>query len=108
LTLTGGGDSNRAMTRHGAAAILLSAFVLIEVPPDSMDTQAQAPAIGKAKRIQTFATLRDCENYREEIMQDDAETGVDVGLDQENQMRCVPQEQLDAAKSSTTTLPSGN
>lgn len=89
------------MTRNGAAAILLSAWVLIEVPPDTIDTQAQAPAIGKARRIQTFASYRDCDNYRIEIMQDDAMTGLDVGLDDTNQMRCVPEEQLAPAKTPT-------
>ncbi|MCW5891978.1 MAG: hypothetical protein KIT14_15750 [bacterium] len=92
------------MTRHGAAAILLSAWVLIEVPPDTMDSQAQAPAIGKARRIQTFASYQDCDNYRIEIMQDEAMTGSDVGLDQTNQMRCVPEAQLNPAPT-TTTVP---
>lgn len=84
------------MTRHGAAAILLSAWVLIEVPPGGLDTQA--PAIGSVKRVKTFATREDCDDFRVDMMEDDAMAGVETGLAQDDQMRCVPEDSLPPMK----------
>lgn len=92
------------MTRHGAAAILLAAWVLVEVPPGGLD--AQAPAIGTVKRVQTFATHEDCENYRVDMMEDDALADVDTGLDQDDQMRCVSEDSLPPAKPTPPPTPS--
>lgn len=91
------------MTRHGAAAFLLSAWVLIEVPPDGLDPQA--PAIESVKRVKTFATREDCEDYRVDMMEDDAEADLDTGLEQDDQMRCVSADTLAPAKPTPSPIP---
>lgn len=92
------------MTRHGVAALLLTAWVLVEVPPDGLDPQD--PAIGSVKRVKTFATREDCDDYRVDMMEDDAMVGADTGLDQDDQMRCVPEDQLAPQKATPpTTVP---
>jgi hypothetical protein len=80
------------MRAHRLALLLVAAWVLIEVPAGSMDDDA--PAIGKAVRVKTFDTQQSCENFRTDAMAEDAEMGMDTGLDQDRQMRCVPEEKL--------------
>jgi len=80
------------MRAHRLAFLLLAAWVLIEVPADSMDDDA--PAIGKAVRVKTFDTRENCENYRTNAMAADAEMGMDTGLDQDRAMRCVSEDAL--------------
>jgi len=84
------------MRAHRLALLLVAAWVLIEVPADPMDDDA--PAIDKAVRVKTFDTQQNCENFRANAMADDAEMGMDTGLDQDRQMRCVAEETLQPKK----------
>jgi hypothetical protein len=81
-----------AMRAHRLAFLLLAAWVLIEVPAGSMDDDA--PAIQKAIRVKTFDSQQNCENFRTNAMADDAEMGINDGLDQDRQMRCVSEDKL--------------
>lgn len=79
------------MRAHRLAFLLLAAWVLIEVPSDSMNDDA---AIEKAVRVKSFDTRENCENFRTNAMAVDAEMGMDDGLDQDRAMRCVTEDAL--------------
>jgi len=79
------------MRAHRLALLLLAAWVLIEVPSDSMDDDAP---IEKAIRVKSFDSRESCENFRTNAMADDAEMGMDDGLDQDRAMRCVTEDAL--------------
>jgi len=61
--------------------------VLVEVPKDvPPDTY---PPIEKTKRVQTFPTFAECDNYRTEAMWTAAATGSDAMEDEASSLRCI-------------------
>ena len=62
-------------------------WVLVEVPKDvPPDTY---PPIEKTKRVQTFPTFAECDNYRTEAMWTAAATGSDAMEDEASSLRCI-------------------
>jgi hypothetical protein len=80
------------MRRHGIGLLLLAAWVLIEVPAGPLNDDD--PAIENAVPVRTFDSQESCESFRTDAMSEDAEMGLNDGLDQDRQMRCVPQSKL--------------
>lgn len=74
------------------AFVLMAGWVLLEVPADVMNDDD--PAIQKGIRVKTFDSQQSCENFRTNAMADDAAMGMDDGLDQDRQMRCVSEDKL--------------
>jgi hypothetical protein len=69
----------------GAASA--AGWVLVQVPKDvPPDTY---PPIEKTKRVQTFPTFAECDNYRTEAMWDAAATGSDVMDEDASSLRCI-------------------
>lgn len=92
LTRVEGRAKQDGMRAHALALSVLAGWVLIEVPPGPLNWDD--PAIQKAERVRTFDTEENCENFRENALAEDAEMGMNVGLDQDRQMKCVPEDKL--------------
>jgi len=62
-------------------------WVLVQVPQDvPPDTY---PPIEKTKRVKTFPTFAECDNYRTEFMQDAAAIGSDAMEEAASALRCI-------------------
>src|SRR5262249_3921837 len=62
-------------------------WVLVQVPKDvPPDTY---PPIEKTKRVQTFPTFAECDNYRTEVMWNAAAIGSDAMDEEASALRCI-------------------
>jgi hypothetical protein len=101
--------ARRALTDPRCALLLLGAFVLgacaakgstpppqaqagrwvavlapKDIPPDTY------PPIEKTRRVQTFETFADCENYRNQALADAAAMASSAMLEEASSLRCIP------------------
>jgi hypothetical protein len=67
--------------------VLLGGWLLLQAPANPLDPDT--PPMTKWKTVKTFESQSDCEEYREEAMQEGAELGSEAMLEQSKYLRCV-------------------
>ena len=55
-----------------------------DIPPDTY------PPIEKTRRVKTFESFADCENYRNQALADGAAMGSNAMLEEASSLRCIP------------------